>query len=61
MARTPKIVPFQGNDGLWYWRLLAGNGKSIMVAGEGFASKGNAKRSALRVVELAAQAEFVDD
>lgn len=32
----------------WRWRLIAGNGRVTDIPGEGFASKGNAKRAALK-------------
>lgn len=52
MKRTPKFAVKQGNDGLWYYHLLAGNGKIVMDGAEGYASKGNAERALARTVVL---------
>lgn len=34
-----------GAPRLWYWRLVAGNGKIVADGSEGYASKSNARRA----------------
>lgn len=47
MKSTVKI--FRGKKG-WYWRMRAANGRIVAIGAEPFASKGNAKRSFLGLV-----------
>ena len=56
MKRTPKFAVKQGADGLWYYHLLAGNGRIVMDGAEGYASKGNAERAMERAVQIAQDA-----
>jgi uncharacterized protein YegP (UPF0339 family) len=48
-----KIRYHQGKDGQWYAALVASNGK-VMLSSEGYASKSNAKRAAIRLSHLLA-------
>lgn len=43
-----RVEVFEGRDGQWYWRAVAGNGE-IVSASEGYVSKWNAKRGARRL------------
>ena len=36
---------YAGNDGWWYWRLKAGNGRIVADGAEGYSSKGSCKRA----------------
>lgn len=38
-------------DGLWYWRVVSGNGWIVGRGAEGAATKSNAKRSFIRMLE----------
>ena len=60
-AKRPKIKPYEGEDGQWYWRLIAKNGQTVMIGGQGFDSRWNAKRAAKRIIDIAAEAEYVED
>ena len=59
MKRTPKFAVKQGADGLWYYHLLAGNGRIVMDGAEGYASKGNAQRALERTIAIAQSAYHV--
>ena len=41
---------YQGNDGLWYWRLRDGNNKIIADGSEGYASEANVIRAVNNVI-----------
>lgn len=43
-------------SGLWYWRIVAPNGKTIADGGEGYAKRHNALRAARRLKIIAADA-----
>lgn len=45
---SDKTEVYKGQDGQWYWRKVAPNGKVIAVGGEGYSRKWNAKRAAKR-------------
>lgn len=40
-----KFIIYPGKSGDWYWKLVAKNGRSIAVGGEGYDSAGNARRA----------------
>jgi len=42
------IELYTDSSGQWRWRVIAGNGRIVDTPGESFASKSNARRSALR-------------
>lgn len=46
-----RFVVFEGSDGQWYWRLVAGNGQ-VIAAGEAYTRKRDALR-AIRAVRRA--------
>lgn len=59
---------FFGEDGEWYWHLLAANGQVIAIGGEGYESKGNAlralgtvKRTVLELVGERIESVHADD
>lgn len=41
----------QDRRGLWRWQVKGGNNRIIGAASEGFASKANAKRNALKLLQ----------
>lgn len=43
--------------GLWRWRITARNGRIVADSGEGYATKSNAKRSAVRLRQAFVQHE----
>lgn len=47
----PKFQVFPGADGLFYWRLRAGNGE-IVAHSEGYFSRDNARRGVATVIAL---------
>jgi len=51
-VRNPRIAVFQGYGGLYYWRCIARNGRTICDGSEGYASKSNAVRAAKRAAAL---------
>ena len=57
-----KIDLFEDVGGCWRWRLVAANGE-ILASSEAYAKKGNAKRTAKKLVEAIRQspgAKLVD-
>ena len=44
-----KVTFYCGRNGLWYWRLVARNGKTIADGAEGYASRANVVRAFNRV------------
>lgn len=40
----PRFEAFKGRNGLWYWRLVAGNGE-VVAQSEAYASRRNAIRA----------------
>lgn len=58
MPRTPKIEIFPGVDG-WRIRVRAANGEILMTS-EAFASNGNARRAAKRLVRVVLVAAVVE-
>jgi len=48
----PHIETFQREDGLFDWRLIAGNGETVCQTSQGFNTRGNADRAAERAIEL---------
>lgn len=57
MKRTPRITIFMCARGSqpWRWRLVGSNGE-IVCQSEGYASRRNARRAALRLPVIAAAA-----
>jgi uncharacterized protein YegP (UPF0339 family) len=55
MPRLPKFETFQGADGQWYWRLVAGNGETV-ATGEGHTRPEDATRAARTAGRAAAVA-----
>jgi uncharacterized protein YegP (UPF0339 family) len=51
-----RIIVFQGDNGQWYWHLMAPNNRSIAASGEGFVTRAGAVESAELVKRTAAQA-----
>lgn len=51
-AQFPEGQIFQGADSLFYWRIKATNGKVTGVGGEGFVSRGNARRALKRHIQM---------
>ena len=49
MNAKDRVQIFTGKDGKWRWRIKAANGRTIDTSGQGFSSKSNAKRAAIRV------------
>lgn len=47
-----RVELYEDKHGEWRWRLVADNGAIIADGSEGYASKSNAKRAALRSQEL---------
>jgi len=45
MAREPHVEFFKGEDGRWWWRVKAGNGRIIAIGGEGFVTRRNVVRA----------------
>ena len=39
----PKV--FQGEDGQWYWHVVAPNGQRVAVGGEGFTREADARKA----------------
>ena len=54
MATKPKYRAeiFEGENGDWYWRILAKNGNEIACAGEGYKNKTMAKKMLNVVIDL---------
>jgi len=54
MAVKPKYRAeiFEGENGDWYWRILAKNGNEIACAGEGYKNKTMAKKMSNVVIDL---------
>lgn len=50
----------QGNDGQWYWRLRAANGR-IVASGEGFTSRWHAERGIRAHHRAAMDADWASD
>lgn len=50
---------YRGRDGMWYWRLWAGNGRVIADGSEGYAKSSNARRAAYRHWQVAMNAKVV--
>lgn len=46
--RLGYIELYQDASGQWRWRATGGNGRVVDIPGEAFASKSNARRSAVR-------------
>lgn len=40
MAKSYKLNVYQGTNKQWYWRLVAANGKTVAVGGEGYKRRG---------------------
>lgn len=63
MARKePTLEIFEGDvaaDPCFFWRLRARNGEIVCVS-EGYESKSNAKRGAIRAVQLMADATLLE-
>ncbi len=53
MKKRIRVEIYKGSSGKWYWRVVAGNGQTTRVAGQGFANKWNAKRSVQAMIEQA--------
>lgn len=52
--RQPKVVYHRSEqDGRWYWKVVAANGRIVMLGGEGFQTKENARRSYNRATYIA--------
>ena len=49
---------YQDSAGEWRWRAISRNNKIIADSAEGYAKRGNAKRSATRFCKLAQTAEL---
>lgn len=52
---------FQGINKLWYWSLHAKNGLKIADGSEGYASSGNCRKAANRVIKGVQAAEVYTD
>lgn len=50
MSKHARMQVYRGRDGLWYRRLIAGNGRIVDIGGEGFQTESNAKRSVKSLV-----------
>ena len=50
----PWVELFQRGDGLWDWRLVAGNGETVCQTSQGFSDEGDAMRAAKRAQQLMA-------
>lgn len=46
--RPDRIDVYEDDQGEWRWRLIAPNGRILADSGEGYASRANARRAALR-------------
>jgi uncharacterized protein YegP (UPF0339 family) len=44
-----RVTTFQGADGLWYWHLVAPNGRIMADGGEGYVLRAEAMEAAERV------------
>lgn len=44
-VRPWTIVPFEGANGDWYWRIKAGNGDKVADGSEGYSTESNCKRA----------------
>lgn len=49
----PKVKYSQGVDGLWYWRVVAKNGRIVVIGGEGYSTKSNARKAFHRATYIA--------
>ena len=52
MSRDLDLEFYKDRRGLWRWRLVSANGRIMADSGEGYASKGNARRGWERLVAL---------
>lgn len=43
--KQPKLEIYEGGDTLFYWHLVAANGKIIADSGEGYVTERNARRA----------------
>lgn len=58
MAGQAYVDTIQGDDGQWYWHLIAANGASVMIGGEGFTERNDAWESMERAQLLLSTADF---
>lgn len=54
---TPRYESFEGEDGLWWWRQLGGNGEEVARSTEGYSTKEHADRG---IDDAIAEAKEVD-
>ena len=47
-----KVKYNEGVDGLWYWHVIAKNGRIVAIGGEGYSTKSNARKAFRRVRSL---------
>ena len=52
MPHSPKVETFQGENGDWYWRMVAANGETVADSAEGYTRRADAERAARRMLEL---------
>lgn len=55
--RRAHFETFQGEDGDWYWRLVAANGETVADS-EGYTRERDAKRAAIDLTGVAVEASF---
>ena len=51
-----RFVIFQGDNGQWYWHLIAPNNERIAASGEGYVRREDAEQGILTVQTHAAEA-----
>lgn len=57
----PYVEGFQRTDGLYDYRLVAGNGKIVVSSFQGYTDRGDAERAMRRDQELFAMIDFTSD
>jgi uncharacterized protein YegP (UPF0339 family) len=58
-ANCERFEIYRAKSGRWHWRLRARNGRVIADGAEGYSTKTNAERAAVRAAEVAFIAEII--
>ncbi len=59
MAHMDYFAIFKGQDGAWWWRFVAGNGREIFRSSEGYWHKQDCQRS-IEIAKGSAHAVVID-